>query len=58
MTGSWKLIRKIPGGSKLFDLTTDAAERHNLANAYPDIVKNLQAELKALSMEARRAGAQ
>ena len=58
MTGKWKLIRKIPGGSKLFDLAEDAAEKRNLASAYPDVVKNLQAELEALSMEARRAGAQ
>ena len=39
-------------------ITTDEAAKHDLANAYPVVVKNMQAKLDALSLGAKRAGAQ
>lgn len=51
--GNWKFIEganygKGMEGPYLFDLTTDPTERENLAERYPEKVKEIQAEIKAL----------
>ena len=37
--GNWKFIHEVRGGrSKLYDLAADPAERHSIAEQYPDQV--------------------
>ena len=44
----FKLIWQLPGESlALYDLATDPAETNNVAELYPEAVKELQSELRA-----------
>jgi len=53
--GDWKLIRRHEGPTwELFNLADDLAEKHDLAPAMPDKVKELDAQLMA---HLRRVGA-
>jgi arylsulfatase A-like enzyme len=65
---NWKLLVKKPRGSRnakkgqkpkapqvmLFDLSKDLGEQSNLADAHPEIVKELQARMKKLDAEITR----
>lgn len=45
--GNWKLIEWMEDDSvDLFDLADDMGERHNVADAHPDLVKRLRARLR------------
>ena len=57
-SGNWKLLVKKPrrnnaakGQFHLFDLANDMGEKNNLAEAKTEIVKDLQARMKALDAE-------
>ena len=57
-SGNWKLLVKKPRRNNtakaqvfLFDLSKDVGEKNNLAEAKPDIVKNLRARMEALDAE-------
>lgn len=47
--GPWKLVTRRVGGERveLYDLTTDIGEKHDLAAARPELVRQLQGELSA-----------
>ncbi|HKB06302.1 MAG TPA: arylsulfatase [Gemmataceae bacterium] len=49
--GKWKAVRqnlaKGPSGTELYDLGTDPAESRNLAASEPDVVKRLEAAMRA-----------
>jgi arylsulfatase len=41
--GKWKLVRlHDANGWDLYDITTDRAEQHNVADQHPDVVKELE----------------
>lgn len=45
--GKWKYLPRTKNrGAELYDLETDPSELHNLVLAYPEIVRQLQAEIK------------
>ena len=52
--GDWKLawLALLPPKVELFDLSKDASETTNLANANPEKVKELQIRIEALAQEA------
>jgi arylsulfatase A-like enzyme len=56
--GQWKLIPKLAGAARpaakpeLYDLSADAAEAHNVADAHSDVVQ----ELSALLQKVRESG--
>jgi len=52
--GDWKLIRWYEGGHELYQLKNDLGETRNLANEFPDRVKQMEAKLDA---ELSRVGA-
>lgn len=45
--GNWKLIKvaTLPGKTELYDLSKDPSETTNLADKYPDVVKELETKL-------------
>ncbi|WP_010583965.1 arylsulfatase B [Schlesneria paludicola] len=45
--GRWKLIKvaTLPGKTELFDLIQDPGEKENLAEAFPEVVRDLEARL-------------
>jgi arylsulfatase A-like enzyme len=45
--GKWKLVKLalLPGSTELFDLSADPGETTNLAERFPDVVKDLEAAL-------------
>ena len=45
----WKLV--LGESPKLYDLTVDAAEKHNVASIHPAIVKHLQTAAAAATVE-------
>ncbi len=49
--GKWKLIKVKAEPILLFDLDKDISETTNLANKYPDVVKNLLSKLNAWEKE-------
>jgi arylsulfatase A-like enzyme len=51
--GNWKLIKvaTLPGKTELFDLAQDPSETTNLADKYPDVVKELEAKLVQYAKE-------
>jgi arylsulfatase A-like enzyme len=50
-SGKWKLIRSESNPTLLFDLSEDLGESTNLASQYPDVVRDLVAELEAWEKE-------
>jgi arylsulfatase A-like enzyme len=53
MRGRLKLVITNGGRPELFDVDADPAERRNAAAAYPEVVKQLETELKAWLATAR-----
>ncbi|MFZ0789929.1 MAG: arylsulfatase [Chromatiaceae bacterium] len=53
--GNWKLIKValLPGKTELFDLAADPSETTNVADRYPEIVKDLEARLIAYAKEQK-----
>ena len=53
--GNWKLVKwaTLPGKTELFDLAKDPAEKTNVADQHPDIVKDLEARLIAYAKEQK-----
>ena len=45
--GRWKLVREYPSPWELYDMDTDRAEKQNLAEVNPDIVRELVAQWEA-----------
>jgi arylsulfatase A-like enzyme len=54
--GDWKLVWKtvLPSQVELFNLAEDPNEKTNLADRYPDKVKDMQARLEKLSKDAAK----
>jgi len=42
--GDWKLVKAAPGKPELYDLSADIAEAHDVAQARPDILRELEGE--------------
>ena len=51
--GKWKLVSRHPGGWELYELEADRTELENLADRYPDKVRELRAKYEQW---ARRCG--
>ena len=51
-TGNWKAIGK-PNAMRLYDLSTDIAEDHDLAGAKPEVVTKIAAIMKEAYREPR-----
>jgi arylsulfatase A-like enzyme len=53
--GDWKLVRIVtfPGKTELYNLADDPAEKTNLADRHPDIVRELNASLVAYAREMK-----
>lgn len=53
--GNWKLIKValLPGKTELFDLAADPSETTNVADRYPEVVKDLEARLIAYAKEQK-----
>jgi arylsulfatase A-like enzyme len=53
--GNWKLVQiaLLPGKVELFDLAQDPGEKHNVADANPEMVKDLQARLVRYAQEQK-----
>jgi arylsulfatase A-like enzyme len=51
--GNWKLVQiaLLPGKVELFDLAQDPSEKNNVADANPEVVKDLQARLLRYAKE-------
>jgi arylsulfatase A-like enzyme len=51
--GNWKLIKvaALPGKTELFDLSKDPAEKDNVAEKFPDVVKDLEARLMSYARQ-------
>lgn len=45
--GGWKLVRDHPGNWELYDIEADRTELHDLVDARPDLVTELEAEWRA-----------
>jgi len=53
--GNWKLVEiaLLPGKVELFDLAQDPGEKNNVADANPEVVKDLQARLLGYAKEQK-----
>ena len=53
--GKWQLVKiaLLPGKTELFDLTADPGEKNNLAEQYPEVVKDLESRLIAYAKEQK-----
>jgi arylsulfatase A-like enzyme len=53
--GNWKLVKiaLLPGKTELFDLSKDPGEQNNVADRYPGIVGELEAQLVASAKEMK-----
>lgn len=53
--GNWKLVQiaLLPGKVELFDLAQDPGEKNNVADANPEVVKDLQARLLGYAKEQK-----
>jgi arylsulfatase A-like enzyme len=53
--GPWKLVKTatLPGKVELFDLSKDPGEKTNLAEQFPDVVRDLEARLTAYAREQK-----
>ena len=51
--GNWKLVKValLPGKTELFDLSKDPGEKTNVADQFPEVVKDLEARLIAYAKE-------
>jgi len=53
--GAWKLVKipLLPGKTELFDLVKDPSEQHNVAEQFPDVVRDLEERLLEYAREAK-----
>jgi arylsulfatase A-like enzyme len=53
--GRWKLVKValLPGRTELFDLSKDPGEKTNVADRFPDVVRDLESRLVAYSKEQK-----
>ena len=53
--GQWKLVKLalLPGKTELFDLSKDPGETTNVADQFPDVVRELESRLVAYAKEQR-----
>ncbi len=53
--GRWKLVKValLPGKTELFDLTTDPGETTNVADAHPEVVRDLESRLLAYARQQK-----
>jgi len=53
--GQWKLVKTalLPGKTELFDLSKDIGEKNNVAEQFPDVVRDLEARLVQYAREAK-----
>ena len=53
--GKWKLIKVaiLPGKTELFNLDNDSGEQQNVADNYPEVVKDLEARLLAYAKQQK-----
>lgn len=53
--GNWKLIQIaiLPGKTELFDLSKDPGEKENVADKFPEVVKDLEARLMAYARQQK-----
>lgn len=53
--GKWKLVKValLPGKTELFDLSQDAGEKNNVAEQFPEIVRDLEARLIAYARQQK-----
>jgi arylsulfatase A len=50
--GRWKAVRKANKATELYDLETDTGEARDLAQSHPDIVRRVEAIMKAAHRES------
>ena len=55
--GQWKLVKTalLPGKTELFDLSKDIGEKNNVADQFPDVVRDLEARLVQYAREAKQS---
>ena len=53
--GNWKLVKValLPGKTELFDLSKDPGEKTNVADQFPEVVRDLEARLVAYAKEQK-----
>jgi arylsulfatase A-like enzyme len=53
--GNWKLVKValLPGKTELFDLAKDPGETTNVAEQYPDVVRDLEVRLLAYARQQK-----
>jgi hypothetical protein len=53
--GPWKLVKTalLPGKTELFDLSKDIGEKNNVADQFPDVVRDLEGRLVQYAREAK-----
>lgn len=53
--GQWKLVKTalLPGKTELFDLSKDIGEKNNVADEFPNVVRDLEARLVQYAREAK-----
>jgi arylsulfatase A-like enzyme len=53
--GNWKLIKVaiLPGNTELFDLSKDPGEKENVADKFPEVVKDLESRLLAYAKQQK-----
>ena len=53
--GNWKLVKValLPGKTELFDLAADPGEKVNVADQYPEVVKDLEVRLLRYAREQK-----
>ncbi|WP_309710377.1 arylsulfatase [Armatimonas sp.] len=54
--GDWKLLLPASGKMELYNLATDISEKRNLADSQPERVKEMRAQLDALTKDAKPLG--
>jgi hypothetical protein len=53
--GKWKLLARDGVGVELFDIEADPKERHDLSAGHPDVVAQMEDELRTFLAEPRRS---
>jgi hypothetical protein len=53
--GDWKLIKValLPGKKELYNIATDSSEKNNVADQFPEIVRDLEVHLAAYAKEQK-----